>query len=103
MRPPSRGPLAGAKVVGTTRMPAARARSGWGKARNTIVCATGMSSPPPMPCSARKRIRLSMFHAAAHSADPAVNSPSASRNRRFVPKRSPAQPLTGMATATLSR
>ena len=103
MSPPRTGPLAGANVVGTTRMPAAFERSRWGKARNTIVCVTGMRKPPPMPCSARNTIRLSMFHAAAQSADPAVKNASARRKTRFVPKRSPAQPLTGIATATATR
>ena len=101
--PPMTGPLAGANVVGTTRMPAAFERSCWGKARNTIVCETGIRKPPPSPCSARNRIRLSMFHANAQSADPTVKNPSASTKMSFVPKRSPAQPLTGIATATASR
>ena len=103
MTPPMRGPLAGAKVVGTTRMPAAFERSCWGKARNTIVCETGIRKPPPKPCSARNTIRLSMFHATAQSVDPAVKNASARRKMRFVPNLSPAQPLTGMATATASR
>ena len=103
MSPPSSGPLAGANVVGTTRMPAAFDRSCWGKARNTIVCETGIRKPPPIPCSARNRIRLSMFQAIAQSSEPPVKKASARMKMRFVPKRSPAQPLTGMATATASR
>ena len=103
MIPPMRGPLAGAKVVGTTRMPAAFERSCWGKARNTIVCETGIRKPPPSPCRPRNTIRLSMFQATAQSADPIVKKASASTNTSFVPKRSPAQPLTGIPTATASR
>ena len=103
MTPPMSGPLAGANVVGTTRMPAAFERSCCGNARNTIVCETGIRKPPPSPCSARNTIRLSMFQAKAHSADPPVKNASARTKMSFVPKRSPAQPLTGIATATASR
>ena len=37
------------------------------------------------------------------SAEPSVNTARANMKVRFVPKRSPTQPLTGMKTARLSR
>ena len=55
IRPPSTGPSAGANMVGIIMSVDARARSAGGKARNSIAMPTGVSIPPPTPCSTRKR------------------------------------------------
>jgi hypothetical protein len=67
------------------------------------VNATGDSMPPPTPCATRKKISDSMFQANAQASDAPENIVSANMNTRLVPKRSPAQPLTGMNTARLRR
>ena len=64
---------------------------------------TGVSMPPPTPCSTRNATRLSMFHAAPHRADASVNITSANTKIFFVPKRSPSQPDAGIHSARLSR
>ena len=47
--PPSTGPRAGAIVVGTVRMLAARTRSDGGKTRYSMAMPTGAIIPPPAP------------------------------------------------------
>jgi len=44
-----------------------------------------------------------MLQANAHNSEAPLNTVSANMKTRFVPKRSPAHPLTGMNTARLSR
>ncbi len=43
-------------------------------ARVMIVMPSGISMPPPRPCSTRKPISMLMLEAMAHSAEPMVNS-----------------------------
>jgi hypothetical protein len=64
---------------------------------------TGVRIPPPTPWSTRNATNDSMFQARPQSRDADVNRKSAIMKMRFVPNRSPAQPLTGMNTARLSR
>ena len=77
------------------------ARSAGGKARNSMAMPTGVSMPPPTPCSTRKKMSCSMVVEKPHAADPAVNAASANRNVRLVPNRSPSHPLVGIHTARL--
>ena len=51
--PPSTGPRAGARVVGTVRMLAARTRSAGGKTRYSMAMPTGAIMPPPAPWRTR--------------------------------------------------
>ncbi len=67
-----------------------------------IIMPSGISIPPPRPCSTRKPISMLMLEATEHSAEPAVNSASAVMYRRLVPNRSAAQPVTGMTVASAS-
>ncbi len=102
-RPPITGPSAGAMTVGTMITRLAAARSDGGKARNSIAVPTGMSIPPPAPCSRRKATSCPSEPARPHRTDATVNSATATRNVRLVPTRSPIQPEAGMKTARLSR
>ena len=101
-RPPRMGPSAGASSVGIMMYVLALARSAGGKARNSMVTPTGVSMPPPTPCSTLKAMSCSIDCASAHASDPATNAPKANMNTRLVPNRSPSQPDTGIHTARLS-
>ena len=71
--------------------------------RTTIACATGSTSPPPSPCSTRAAMSDSADHATPQRIDPhrkAVSEPSQTRR---VPKRSLAQPVSGMTAVSDSR
>jgi hypothetical protein len=56
--------------------PAARAR---------IVCASGMMSPPPSPCTTRNAIRLPEDQASPQSTEPVMNSTRATIHSGFAP------------------
>ncbi len=64
---------------------------------------TGVSMPPPTPCSTRKAISDSRLQERPQPSEAAVKKNSAIMKMRLVPKRSPSQPETGMKTARLSR
>ena len=100
--PPSTGPSAGATSVGIITIVAARARSIGGKARNIIATPTGVSIPPPIPCTIRNAISWPIDWAKPHIIEPITNRASAVSSTRFVPKRSPNQPLAGIQTASES-
>ena len=101
--PPSTGPRAGAKVVGTVRIAEALIRSAGGNARNSIAIPTGASMPPPAPCRIRNATSSPRLEASPHSAEAAVNTTMAVSITRLPPKRSPSQPEAGMNTARLTR
>jgi hypothetical protein len=82
---------------------AAFARSAGGKARKSMAVPTGVSMPPPTPCSTRNAISDSTLQARPQRIEASVNTERANMNVRLVPNRSPAQPLTGMKTARLRR
>ncbi len=101
--PPRTGPSAGANVVGTVRMAAARMRSAGGKARSSIAMPTGASMPPPAPCSTRNATSSARLEARPHSAEAVVKIAIAVSSTRLPPNRSPSQPDAGMNTARLTR
>ena len=68
-----------------------------------IVIPTGISIPPPSPCSARNATSSGSEVASPHSADAAVNSPIAPSSTLRPPNRSPTQPEAGIATASVTR
>jgi hypothetical protein len=68
-------------------------------ARVRIVMPADMSMPPPRPCRTRKTMSDSELHAAPESMEPARNSVIDVRYRRLVPKRSAAQPVSGITVA----
>src|SRR3984885_10618186 len=102
-RPPITGPSAGATSVGTISSRFALIRSAGGYARNIIAIPTGISSPPPAPCTARNTTSSGSDVATPHSADAAVNSPMAASTTLRAPNRSPTQPDTGITTASVTR
>ena len=97
------GPMMGPMTMGTpitlmTRPmrwgPAARARIDW---------PTGRSMPPPMPCMTRKTMSELADQARPHRLEPAMKRTREMIQIRLAPKRSTAQPVTGMTTASESR
>jgi hypothetical protein len=99
-KPPRIGPKIGPSSIGTPRTAITRPIRSGPAARVMIVMPSGISMPPPRPCSTRKAVSISTLFAAAHSTDPAVNSSTASMYRRLVPNRSAAQPVSGITDAS---
>ena len=62
----------------------------------------GMIMPPPRPCRTRNAMSDPADHARPDRTDPARKSPIESMYRRLVPKRSAAQPVSGMTVARAS-
>jgi hypothetical protein len=67
-----------------------------------IVMPTGISMPPPRPWITRNVISSPILPAVLHNAEPAMNSTSAIMYSRLVPKRSAAQPDSGITVARAS-
>ena len=97
------GPRIGPSTMGTPMMlmtrpmrwgPAARARMDW---------PTGSSMPPPMPWTTRKAMSELADQARPHRLEPMTKSVSEVIQTNFAPKRSTAQPETGMTVARASR
>jgi hypothetical protein len=101
--PPSSGPVAGASAVGSTRIADAFTRSAGGKVRISIEVPTGVSSPPPMPWTNRKKTSSLKLVDTPHSTEAAVNSARAKSRTLRLPKRSPIHPEAGMKTASDTR
>ena len=74
--------------------PAARAR---------IDCPTGSSMPPPTPCNTRNKMSELADQAKPQRLEPITNSVIEVIQIRLAPKRSTAQPLTGVTRARASR
>jgi hypothetical protein len=62
-----------------------------------------MIMPPPKPCRNRKTISDSGDQARPHSADATPNSATEIIHIRSAPKRSDAQPVSGITVASASR
>ena len=97
------GPMMGPRTMGTPMMlmtrpircgPAARARIDW---------PTGSSMPPPMPWRTRKKMRESADQASPQRLDPITKRAVEPIQMTFAPKRSTAQPVTGVTMASASR
>ncbi len=95
--------MAGASVVPTVMMLAARTRSAGGKTRKSMAIPTGAIIPPPAPCRTRKATSWVMFCASPQSTEPMVKTTMAVSSTRLPPKRSPSHPDAGMNTARLTR
>ena len=76
-QPPRMGPKIGPSSIGTPRIAMSRPIRAGPAARVMIVMPSGMSMPPPSPCSTRKPMRNSIDPAVAHRAEPAVKSTTA--------------------------
>ena len=102
-RPPSGGPRIGATRPGQVMVAIARISRGFSVARRTTSRPTGTIMAPPMPCTTRAAVKPHSPSASPHSTEAAVNTPIALANTVRLPKRSAAQPLIGMNTASVSR
>ena len=102
-RPPSTGPMAGARAVGVVRMLAARTRSAGGKTRKSMAIPTGASIPPPTPWRIRNSTSWVMLAANPQRAEATVKITIAASSTCFPPNRSPSHPEAGMNTARLTR
>ena len=103
MKPPSGGPITGATSPGQVMIAMARIRPSLGVARSTASRPTGTIIAPPMPCSTRAAANAGRVLVVAHRTEAAVNTAIALPNTVRRPKRSAAQPLIGMNTASVSR
>ena len=101
--PPSAGPIAGASSIGTPTSAITRPIRSGPAARARIVIPTGITIPPPSPCSARNAISEPADHASPHSSELAAKVATAVMNTVRVPNRSTAHPATGITAASASR
>ncbi len=88
--------------IGTPTMPITRPMRCGPAAWDKIVMPAGMIMPPPRPCRTRKPISDSADHAMPDSAEPARKRPIEMMYKRLVPKRSAAQPVSGITVASAS-
>ena len=77
-QPPRIGPKIGPSSIGTPSTAITRPIRSGPAARVMIVMPSGISMPPPRPCSTRKAVSISMLSAAAQSTEPPANSTTAS-------------------------
>jgi hypothetical protein len=76
----------------------------WGPAAwASVIIPIGMIIPPASPCRTRKAISDSALHAAPQSALVATNALTIVIHTRRGPKRSAAQPVSGITLASASR
>ena len=99
--PPTIGPSAIEMPTTPPQIPIARARST--RPVNTWVMidiATGLSIDPPMACSKRAAISVSMFGARLHSSEPSAKTVSPIWKVRLRPNRSAAAPDSSSSDAS---
>src|SRR3954469_9881277 len=101
--PPTIGPIAGASSIGTPTSAITRPIRSCPAARARIVIPTGITIPPPSPCSTRNAISVPADQASPHSADPQTKTATAVMNPLRAPKRSTAQPANGITAESASR
>jgi hypothetical protein len=97
------GPSAGPSSIGTPTTLITRPTCLGPAAWANVIIPIGMIMPPASPCRARKAISDSALHATPHSALVATNADTAVIQTRRGPKRSAAQPVSGMTVARASR
>ena len=101
-QPPRIGPMIGPSSIGTPMIAITRPTRCGPAARVRIVMPSGMIMPPPKPCRTRKKISDSELQASPDSIEPITNRKIEVMYRRLVPKRSAAQPVSGMTVASAS-
>ena len=100
--PPRNGPTAPATPPSPDQAPTAAARSGpWNEAEIRARL-PGVSSAPPMPCSARAAIRTSTVGARPQASDASANHATPMRKIRLRPKWSPSAPPSRISDASAS-
>ena len=101
-QPPRIGPQIGPSIIGTPMIAMTRPTRCGPAARVRIVMPAGMIMPPPRPCRTRKTISDSALQARPEAIEPTRNSAIDVMYRRLVPKRSAAQPVSGITVASAS-
>ena len=99
--PPRAGPAAVASEPAAPQAPMAAARPAGGVAASSRPRAAGIMPAAAAPCTARAATSHERFGAAAHRADAAVKTVSATRKTRLRPKASARRP-TGVSRAANS-
>ena len=97
------GPMIGPRTMGTPMMLMTRPMRCGPAARARIDCPTGSSIPPPIPWSTRKTISELADQATPQRHEPTMKRLSDVIQMSFAPKRSTAQPVTGITMASASR
>jgi hypothetical protein len=103
MRPPSTGPSTGASSIGTPITLMTRPTRSGPAVWASVIIPIGMIIPPARPWRTRKAISDSALHAAPQSALVATNAATTVIHTRRGPKRSAAQPVSGITVASDSR
>ena len=103
IRPPSTGPSTGASSIGTPTTLITRPIRLGPAACARVIIPTGMTIPPATPCKTRKAMSDSALQARPHSALVATNPATTVIQTRLGPKRSAAQPVSGMTVASARR
>jgi hypothetical protein len=101
--PPSEGPSAVPVADIVPKSPIAvpaRARGATSPARAIVIASI---TAAPSPCAARAAISPSMFGAAPHATDAAVNSAMPPSSSRRLPMRSPSRPAPTIVVVTAAR
>ncbi len=99
MKPPSGGPRSGPMRAGTVNQAIAVRNSDFFVVRSSIRRPTGVIIAPPAPCTTRASTNISSDVDSEQSTEPSMKTPIARRNTSREPKRSAAQPETGMNVA----
>jgi hypothetical protein len=102
IHPPTSGPAPVVMPEKPDQTPIAFPRSSGSIDEEMIARLPGVSSAPPMPCSARAATSTSMDGAAAQSKDATANHVTPTMNTRRRPSRSPKEPPTRMSEARVS-
>ena len=103
MSPPRTGPRTGASSIGTPTTLITRPMRSGPAAWASVIIPIGMIMPPAIPWSTRKAISASALQAAPQSALVVAKAATAHIHTRLGPKRSAAQPVSGMTVASDSR
>ncbi len=103
MKPPRGGPISGPISAGVVSQAIRSTISCFGALRSTTSRPTGVIIAPPSPCRTRASTNPSSELDSPQAIEPAVKTAMALANTVRAPKRSAAQPLTGMKTARLRR
>ena len=100
--PPTSGPTATEAPVTAPQTPNAVPRSRPWKAEASSASEVANMNAPPMPCSARARLRTSGVPASAHSAEATVKITIPITKTRRRPNRSASEPPVSSSAASVS-
>ena len=101
-QPPTNGPTAPATPPRPDQAPMALGRSLAANDAWMIASEPGVSSAPPMPCSARAPMSTPMSGARPHSAEASANQTTPTTKTRRRPSRSPSAPPSRIRPARVS-